>query len=275
MFTLTGFGDEISPVLKEQMDLLEGSGIRHLELRGVNKKNVMELTDQEIAEVKDALDKRGFKISCIGSPIGKIKITDDFAEHLEKFKRAIYLAHFFDTPYIRIFSYYISEDEPHPERFKDEVIKRMKEKAHIAEKENVILLKENEHDVYYDATPERCREILDAVNSPNLKPLFDAGNFVFAGIKPYDVAYPMLKDDIVYLHIKDAIRKGDEVETTFPGKGDAQFPEILTDLKRRGFDGFLSLEPHLAVVGKMAGFSGPELFKKAIDSLKDILEKIE
>ncbi len=275
MFTLTGFGDEISPILKEQLDLLEGSGIRHLELRGVNKKGVMELTDQEIAEVKEALDKRGFNISCIGSPIGKIKITDNFEEHLEKFKRAIEIAHFFGTPYIRIFSYYISEDEPNPERFKNEVVRRMKEKAHIAEQENIILLKENEHDVYYDATPERCREILDAVNSPNLKALFDAGNFVFAGVKPYDVAYPILRDDIVYLHIKDAMHKGDKVETTFPGEGEAQFPEILADLKRGEFDGFLSLEPHLAVVGKMAGFSGPELFKKAIDSLKAVLEKIE
>ena len=275
MFILTGFGDEISPVLEEQLDLLEGSGIRHLELRGVNNKSVMEFTNQEITEIKDALNKRGFKISCIGSPIGKIKITDDFEEHLEKFKRAIEIAHFFSTPYIRIFSYYMPENEANPGRFKDEVVRRMKEKALIAEEENVILLKENEHDLYYDATPEKCREILDAVGSPNLKALFDAGNFVFADVKPYTLAYPILKDDIVYLHIKDALHKEDKVETTLPGEGEAQFPEILADLKREGFNGFLSLEPHLSMAGKMAGFSGSELFKKAIDSLKAILEKIE
>ncbi|MFP3909649.1 MAG: hypothetical protein ACLFVX_07290 [Archaeoglobaceae archaeon] len=59
MFTLTGFADEISADLKEQIEVLEGEGIKYIELRGVYDKNVLELTDEEIVDIKKTLDKEG------------------------------------------------------------------------------------------------------------------------------------------------------------------------------------------------------------------------
>lgn len=109
MVILTGFADEISPDLDTQLDVLESEGISHLELRGVWENNVLKLSDAELEKVKERLNARGFKVSYIGSPIGKIKITDDFAPHLEDFKRAIALARFFETSNIRIFSFFIPE----------------------------------------------------------------------------------------------------------------------------------------------------------------------
>ena len=111
MFILSGFGDEISPELNEQLDLLQGEGVLHLELRGVWNKNVLDLTDAEAARVKAELDRRGFGVSAIGSPIGKIGIDDPFEPHLARFRRALDLAEFFHAPYIRLFSFYVPEGQ--------------------------------------------------------------------------------------------------------------------------------------------------------------------
>ena len=56
MFTLTGFGDEISPNLDEQLDLLQSEGISYLDLRGVWGKNVLDLSDAEAARVRNEMD---------------------------------------------------------------------------------------------------------------------------------------------------------------------------------------------------------------------------
>ena len=101
MFKLTGLGDEISFYLEEQMDVLESEGIKHIELRGVGAKGVLDLNNEDIKEIKEQLDARGFAISAIASPIGKIGIEDDFDPHLERFKKAMDVAHAFETPYIR------------------------------------------------------------------------------------------------------------------------------------------------------------------------------
>ena len=60
----------------------------------------------QITEFKALLDSEGFRLSAIGSPIGKIRIDEPFEPHLDKFQRAIELCGVFGTPNIRIFSYY-------------------------------------------------------------------------------------------------------------------------------------------------------------------------
>lgn len=77
-FILSAFADEIDENLKIQMDVLEEFGISHIEMRGVNGRNLTQHSIDEVKEIKRQLDDRGFRISAIGSPIGKIKITDPF-----------------------------------------------------------------------------------------------------------------------------------------------------------------------------------------------------
>lgn len=106
MFTLSAFADEISPDPLEQLDVLSRCGVNHIELRSILKTNVLDLTDLQVQELKALLDQRGFKLSAIGSPIGKIRIDQPFEPHLQRFERAIHLCKVFNTPNIRIFSYY-------------------------------------------------------------------------------------------------------------------------------------------------------------------------
>src|SRR5579864_8185228 len=97
MFTLSAFADEISPDPQQQIDVLKQCGVRHIELRSILQTNVLDLTDAQVNDLKALLDKNGFKLSAIGSPIGKIKVNEPFEPHLKRFRRAIELCKVFGT----------------------------------------------------------------------------------------------------------------------------------------------------------------------------------
>ena len=271
MFVLSGFGDEIAPDLMEQMDLMEGLGIKHIEVRGVWGKGVLDLSDDELLRVKSEMKLRGFAPSAIGSPIGKIKITDDFDEHMDRFRRAIFCAKALDAPYIRLFSYFIPEGDD-PADYRDEVMLRMAAKAKLAEAEGVTCLHENERHIYGDIGT-RCRDILETVNSPNLLGIFDPANYVQCGVKPLEDCWPEVARWTVYMHVKDSLW---DKTVTPAGEGDGQVEAILARMlplarKQRVF---LSLEPHLRHAGEMSGFSGADMFAKAADDLKKLLANL-
>src|SRR5213080_1442652 len=105
MIRLSAFADEISADLDEQVAVLRSENIHFLDLRQVWSTNVLDLTDQQITEIKHTLDADAIGVAAIGSPIGKVPIDSSFDEHLHRFERAITLAREFRTPYIRIFSF--------------------------------------------------------------------------------------------------------------------------------------------------------------------------
>ncbi|ULL18109.1 sugar phosphate isomerase/epimerase [Paenibacillus sp. H1-7] len=267
MITLTGFADEISPDLELQLDVMASVGISHIELRGVWGKNVLDLSDEEVAQIKKRLDERGFRISSIGSPIGKISVTDDFEPHLIRFRRAIELSRAFEAPYIRIFSFFIPEGHDAGD-YREVVLDRMKQLTRIAEQEGAQLLHENEKDIYGDIG-ERCLDILQACDSPHLRGAFDPANFVQCGVRPMTEAYPLLAPYVDYIHIKDAKMGSGKVVPA--GEGDGELRELVRELKQRGYAGFMSLEPHLSAAETFQGYSGPELFVTAVEALKKLL----
>lgn len=270
MITLTGFADEISADLNEQLDCLSSESIRYLEFRGVWNKNVLDLTDEELERFRQTLEQRGVKVSSIGSPIGKIPITDPFEPHLAKFHRAIEIAKRLGARYIRIFSFFIPQGED-PAAHREEVMARMQQLVRAAEREDVILLHENEKEIYGD-NAERCLDLLTTCRSSHLRAAFDPANFVQCGVKPYKEAYPLLKEHIEYVHIKDA--RFADGSVTVAGQGDGEVRELLAAWKASGYAGFMSLEPHLSAAGTFRGFSGPALFKEATRGLKQLLDEL-
>ena len=108
-FKLSAFADEISPEPKIQLDVLEKSGVRFVELRSIHETNVLALTDAQVFSFRESLRSRGMGLSAIGSPIGKIPLDHPFEPHLEKFKRAIQLCDIFEVDAVRIFSFYPPE----------------------------------------------------------------------------------------------------------------------------------------------------------------------
>jgi sugar phosphate isomerase/epimerase len=269
MWTLSAFADEISPELDQQLETLAGESIRHLEFRGVWKKNVLDLSDAEIEAVKAALASGGVAVSSIGSPIGKIPIGDDFAPHLARFQRAIHVAHAFEAPFIRIFSFFMPAGQD-PTRYRDEVLDRMGQLVKAAEGSGVTLVHENEKEIYGD-TPARCLDILSQINSSILRAAWDPANFVQCGVRPHSEGYAALRPYIAYVHVKDALLSSGQVVPA--GQGDGELRETIVALRASGFDGFFSLEPHLASAGRFSGFSGPDLFKVAARAFKDLLRE--
>ena len=269
-YRVSAFADEISPELTEQIDILRSESIPYIEFRGVWHKNVLDLDAQEITRVKEMLDGNKFGLSAIGSPIGKVKITDPFEPHVERFAHAIELAKIFGTPNIRVFSFFIPEGEA--EKYRDEVLHRMSTMARMAEQAGVIMMHENERHIYGDI-PERCLDIIESVGSPNIQMAFDPANFVQCDVKPFDRAYPLLKNYITHFHVKDAVFSDHSVRPA--GEGDGQVYEVLAALFTRGYDGFLVLEPHLKEAGTFSGFTGADLFHVAAEALRKLLVRLE
>lgn len=269
MFTLSGFADEVSEDLNVQLDTFQKLGIDYIEFRGVWGKNVLALSDGEVKAVKAALKKRDMKVSAIGSPIGKIRIDDPLGPHLEGLGRAIDLAEFFDCQYIRMFSFFVPEGEA--DDYRPQVMERLGAFLDLVVGHPVVLLHENERHIYGDI-PRRCADIFQTLSSDQLRMTFDPANFVMCGVHPFSEGYDMLKGYIDYVHIKDGSMAEQQVLPA--GEGDGQIKELLAALKAREYDGFLSLEPHLAVAGESRGWTGPELFEKATKALRAVLADI-
>jgi sugar phosphate isomerase/epimerase len=270
MWTLTGFADEISPELDEQLDTLAEESIRFVELRSVWNKNVLDLTDDEIEKVGAAMSERAIGVSSIGSPVGKVPIVEDFAPHLERFHRALHVAKALEAPYVRVFSFFMPEGQD-PAVHRDEVLGRMGVLAKEAEDARIVLVHENEKNIYGDI-PGRCLDILTQVDSPALRAAWDAANFVQCGVNhPHEEGYEALRPYVEYVHVKDALSGSGRVVPA--GEGDGEIRETISALHASGFDGFFSLEPHLASSGTYSGFSGPALFGQAAGAFKNLLRQ--
>ena len=269
MLKLSAFADEISPDLDEQIRVCKELAITHVELRGVNHINVLDFDPSLRREIKTKLAAGGLGVVCIGSPIGKVKITDSWPDHLERFKIAVDAAEYFEAPYIRLFSYYPPEKDGDIRLYRDEVMKRMAAKVDYIKNQSVILLHENEVGIYGARGPE-CLDLMKTIDSPKLRNAFDFANFVQTGDHPLD-NWPGLKPYTVHIHIKDAMWGSGTVVPA--GQGDGQVEPILIDAWKSGYRGFLSLEPHLAAHEQFFGFSGPGLFKVGAEALKALCRK--
>ena len=271
MLRLAAFADEISPDLDEQIRVCRECGVSHFELRGVYGRNVLDLDAGVRGEVKRRLADHGMGVACVGSPVGKVKVSDPWAAHFDRFKIAVDAAEFFDAPLIRLFSYYPPEHGQDMSRHRDEVVRRMRAKVEYVQDRPVTLVHENEKDIYGD-TGARCLHLLTAVGSPKLRAAFDFANFIQCNDKPLEV-WPALKPYAVHIHIKDASARDGRVVPA--GHGDGHIGVILKDAYASGYRGFLSLEPHLAAAGQFAGFSGPQLFKEAVAALRQVCKDVK
>ena len=267
MWTLSGFIDEISSDFTEQCKVASGLGLKYAEVRSAWNINILDLTPEQLTSVHETLADHGLAVSSIGSPIGKIYIDEEFGPHLDRMKHAAEVAHQLSAPYIRIFSFFLRPGAT-PADHRSEVIERMRALARVAEDADVVLLHENEKDIYGDV-PSRCLDVVRSVDSPHLRLAWDPANFVQVGVQPYTEGYQMLRPHLEYIQIKDAVAADGTVVTA--GKGDGEVVQTIRALQHDGFDGFFSLEPHLGTTSSSGAFSGPELWRQAHSDFTDLL----
>ena len=255
---ISGFADEIDASVDTQFQVLGKLNMKYFEVRDVDGKNISELSEEEVCELKAKMDSCGILASSIGSPIGKMKLEDAFEEHFELFKKVVKTAKSLGVKYIRIFSFYHDGGEVWTVEERAEVLARLRKMIAYACEQDVVLLHENEKDIYGD-TADRCADLMKELHCDHFKAVFDPANFVQCK-QDTKYAYEILKDYIAYMHIKDACLADDKVVPA--GKGDGNIPYILKELFAKGYDGFLSLEPHL---GSFAGLAALELDDKMLD----------
>lgn len=235
------FADEIDVSVDKQIALLQELGIGWIEFRSGDGKGVADYTEKEAEMLMSRLSANGIRISAVGSPIGKIDITQDFEPHFETYRHIVELAGILDTSFIRMFSFFMPEGEE-PDKFRDEVMRRMDRMVEYAAGRNVVLLHENEKGIYGDSAA-RCLDLMKLFYGDHFRCTFDFANFVQCGQDTLE-AYEMLRPYISYIHVKDALRENGDVVPA--GTGDGNVAEILNRLDEEGYAGFLSLEPHLA-----------------------------
>ena len=203
------------------------------------------------------------------------------SRHFKLFKHTVEIAKVLEIRYIRLFSFFL--DAAKVEEYRAEVMRRIKEFCNYVKGSDIVLLHENEKGIYGD-TAERCLEIFKTMNSRNFKLIFDPANFVQCGVETFPHAFNMLKNFVVYMHIKDARKEDGEVVPS--GYGDGHIQEILARLHKRGYEGvFIFGTTPLVILKDLMIWrvensldfkeeSDVSKFKLATDSLRDIIAEV-
>ncbi len=311
---LTGFADESAndKLVLQQFCAFAALGLRYYSLRFIDAgngiKNVMQLTDQEIATVRELQTEYGLKVSSIGSPIGKVKLLDvddgtanrfvPFEKYLnEEVRRACELANTFDSKLIRGFAFYHPKGTE-PQKHLEQVSDQLGQIAEMCDSHGLTFGLEVEANLV-GQTGQLLADIHQRVNHPAMLTIFDAANIVTQGFTADETyaQYLAMKPSLGWLHIKDyadpsptgRIEHVDEasLKNFVPADvGDSGHEAILRDLvgfmpelhqrmTARGVDGvFMDLEPHVKGGGQFGGFSGPDGFGVALRGLCRVLDYV-
>jgi sugar phosphate isomerase/epimerase len=270
---LTGFADEAAVGIEGQIRATQALGWTHIESRNVGGKNIHDIPDAEFDAVAANLQNAGVRVNCFGSAIanwGK-KIEDPFEVTLEEVRRAIPRMQRLGTPLIRIMSYAIRKDHAPEDQMEEERFRRLREIVGMFLDAGLTPLHENCMNYGGMGWPFTLR-LLE--NVPGLKLVFDTANpvntddYAKPPPRPKQSAwefYSHVREYVAYVHVKDARFVAEQAGSIFPksehvwpGEGQGDVRRILKDLLARGYDGGISIEPHLAVVFHDASVRSPE-----------------
>jgi sugar phosphate isomerase/epimerase len=250
--------DEFSPNLARAIPYLKEIGMTGAELRVVNGKNIMDLSEDELKNAKSLLSEAGLQVMSIASPLLKCVLPNapevdsrfqhdifaakhTFEDQPRLTKHAFHLAKFFGAKIVRVFSYWRTVS---PENNFDAVAKALADLAERAAEQDLIVGLENEHACNIGTAGESAK-ILAAVSHPNLKLVWDPANSMVAGENPFPKGYNLLpKERIVHVHAKDCHMEGDTPVWGPLGTRHVDWKGQISALVRDGYKGYISLETH-------------------------------
>ena len=256
MIKICAFADEASEKISGQIAAMKRNGISMLEIRGVDGTNISEISADKAREVRRMLDAEGMSVWSMGSPIGKISLGDDFAPHVETFKRILENADILGASKIRLFSFFPIKGES-DEVTLHKVLERMSVLCDLTP-DHITLCHENEKKIYGE-TPERCLDIHKAF--PKVRAVFDPANFVQCDVDTLH-AWELLKDYVEYMHIKDA--RADHVVVP-AGQGLGNIAAIAKQYIAQGGQVF-TMEPHLNIFAGLDKLENGESLKAGVQN---------
>lgn len=256
-FKLGIITDEITQDLDEAVAFIEHYHLQYCELREIWKKNVMNLSQEELERAKKLLTAHNMHVSDIASPLFKwnlpempakaeardefsAKFTDEDADKV--MKESFKLARFFGTNKVRMFSYWRVED---PEKAYPMMRDRLAKAAKVAKANDIVLVLENEHACNVGTGKELGRLLKD-INSPALRGNWDPGNAAMLDEVPYPNGYEAVKGLYSHVHVKDVRKnaKTGKKEWAPVGGGIIDWKGQMAAFHREGYDGTMSLETH-------------------------------
>jgi sugar phosphate isomerase/epimerase len=259
----TGFADEAARGIDGQIKATKELGWENIESRHIDGNNIHNISDEDFDIVYGKLQDSGVKINCFGSAIANWakKIDEPIDASLEETKRAIPRMKKLGTEMVRIMSFAVLKDRAPDDQMEEERFERLRLLCGMFIDEGLLPVHENCMN-YGGMGWTYTQKLIE--NVPGMKLVFDTGNPVFTDDftkeKPYPKQsawefYSHVKEHVAYIHIKDQNFESDvegqlfpKARFTFPGEGDGDVKQIVKDLVDTGYDGGISIEPHLAAV---------------------------
>ena len=253
---LTGFADEAATDLAGQIRATRELGWKRIESRNIDGVNIHNLTDAAFDTAVGQIDEAGIEINCFGSAIANWAkdVRKPFDTDLAEARRAIPRMQRLGTKLIRIMSYPPFHDRPLNDQMEERRFSRLRTLTAMFLDAGIQPVHENCMN-YGGLGWQMTMRMLEAV--PGLKLVFDTGNPIHTFDRTRPAPYPIqsswefyrqVREHVVYVHIKDGIRKDGKVQWTFCGEGWGDVERICADLHARNYQGGISIEPHLAVV---------------------------
>jgi sugar phosphate isomerase/epimerase len=269
-FHLGVVADEISDLPEQAFPVARDLGLHEVELQRLWGKSIVDLNGAEIDRARQLLARYDLRVSMISTglfktcridliPGGDFERSADFAQHMEALSRAVVMARAFDCRLVRTFSFRWphmvdlgnpSPRLPHgghiPPPTLDLIRDGLRIPARLAEREALTLGLENVRSCYGN-TGENARIIIDAVDSPALKAVWDPANSFVSGGVDYPDGYEAIRPHMTHVHFKDArVRDAATGLTSWEciGEGEVRLRENLAAFVRDGYSGVVSVETH-------------------------------
>jgi L-ribulose-5-phosphate 3-epimerase len=283
-FNVSVLSDEISQDFGRALEVAAKEfGLGYVDLREVNKKNIMNWDAKEVAEARRLLEKYRVRVACIASPIFKVdwpgaprsKFSPKNAEFGASFTyeqqdelldRSFELARAFNTDRIRIFDFWRLEDQA---PYRKAIDAKVREAAVKAGKRGLTLVVENEM-ACNTATGAEAGRLLAEIKEPALELNWDPGNATERDEIPYPDGYTHLpKNRIGHVHCKDAMRAADgKWEWAAMGRGVIDWAGQFRALKEDGYRRAVTLETHWK-----GGGTPEESSRQSMAGMKALLRK--
>ena len=257
---LLGVGDEAGNTIDGQIKATQELGWKQIEMRGVevpgfSKANFHEIPDKAFDICAQKLQSAGIEVYCFGSTIMNWAKTIDTPWEIThgEIKRAIPRMQRLGTQFVRVMSFKPADDEY---KIPSQIFQRVRDATNMFLDAGLQPVHENCMN-YGGMSWQHGLELLD--KAPGLKWVFDTANPVFnpdrSKPKPWPKQDPWefwthLRDHSVHIHIKDATWNAakNDADYNWPGEGAGRVRDILKDAFARGYDGSISIEPHMVVV---------------------------
>ncbi len=261
IWILSAFADEAGGSSDEQIAALQTAGIDHIDPRGIDGHNIVELPVDLAREIKSKLDDAGIKVNMYGSPIGKIDIADDLKTDLDRLEHLARLRDVFGCNAVRIFSYYNKTEQVEKDKWRRMSLDNLKRLRDEAGRLGLKLYHENESGIFGDHSDD-VLAIAELRDELTFGMIYDFGNYVRTGEEPWET-WSKCKPVTDAFHFKDHKTNGEHVPM---GQGDSEAIRILTDAAESGWAGPCTLEPHLkhsaAVLATHSSGSGMKALKE-------------